>query len=527
MIEPSVGEPAGIEGRPGRERVCLAAILLGGLALRLFGLRWGLPRVDLNPDEATVLSVASRLSWQQWDPGVYFYSGFSFHLLGLVRGLAQLVWPGIGEPGLVLLCRGVSVAFGTATIGLLFVLLRRVAPTGPAPLLGAAFLALTPLHVWDSHWATTDVTLTFWMLAAVTASVWAYERPSWGRFALASALLGTAAGVKFNGAMAGPAVAIAGLLAVRERRLSLGRLFAWGGLGLGAAVGALFLASPYTFIQWERTWRAFQHEMYRVHVPNYGINLWAPGWQYRPYVYQFGAAFPFTFGIALYAVVLGGLVFCAARFRRVLLIPLGYAAIYLGVFGSWEFVPIRYYLPIDTVLLIPPALMLAAGLAAPSARLRWLTVAALGVIVSYTAAFTISTTARFTDDTRIQAQRWLNERVAEGRTALTVGAEWYLPRPERVADRVRNLLEYGAMPAVVEDQRPDYVVLTSLHYARSYRQQDDNVRMWDTVRRGVLPYRLVARFQARYLNYRLYRKLDPMYEGYFISPTIEVYQRQD
>jgi hypothetical protein len=171
--------------------------------------------------------------------------------------------------------------------------------------------------------------------------------------------------------------------------------------------------------------------------------------------------------------------------------------------------------------------MLAAGLAAPAARLRWLAVAALGVVVGYTAAFTISTTARFTDDTRLQAQRWLNERVAEGWTVLTVGSEWYLPRPEPVADRVSNLLEYGAMPKVVEDQRPDYVVLTSLHYARSYRQRDANVQMWDTVRRGVLPYRLVARFQARYLNYRLYRKLDPMYEGYFISPTIEVYRRQD
>jgi hypothetical protein len=90
-----------------------------------------------------------------------------------------------------------------------------------------------------------------------------------------------------------------------------------------------------------------------------------------------------------------------------------------------------------------------------------------------------------------------------------------------------NLLEYGAMPGVVSHRRPDYVVLTSLHYARSYRERDGNVAMWDTVRRGVLPYRLAERFRARYLNWRFYRKLDPMYEGYFISPTIEVYQRVD
>jgi hypothetical protein len=83
------------------------------------------------------------------------------------------------------------------------------------------------------------------------------------------------------------------------------------------------------------------------------------------------------------------------------------------------------------------------------------------------------------------------------------------------------------MPAEVAHRRPAYVVLTSLHYARSDRQRDGNVAMWDTVRKGVLPYRLARRFRAEYLNWRFYRKLDPMYEGYFISPTIEVYQRVD
>jgi hypothetical protein len=146
-------------------------------------------------------------------------------------------------------------------------------------------------------------------------------------------------------------------------------------------------------------------------------------------------------------------------------------------------------------------------------------------VLAYTVAFTVSTTARFTDDTRLQAQRWLQPLAAEGRDILTVGAEWYLPTPK--GQRVTNLLEYEAMPAVVDHRRPEYVVLTSLHYARSYRQRDNNVAMWRTVRRGVLPYRRTQRFRAEYLNWQFYRRLDPMYEGYFISPTIEIYQRRD
>jgi 4-amino-4-deoxy-L-arabinose transferase-like glycosyltransferase len=501
-------------------------ILLGALALRLYGLRWGLPgRNDLNPDENTVLGIVAKMSWQHLDPGEYFYGAAFYQLCLVMRSGLQLLWPAIGESDLVLAYRSLSVLFGTATVAVLYLLLRRVAPAGPAPLLGAAFLAIMPLHVWDSHYAVTDVTLTFWMTAAVAAAVWAYQRPSWITFAAASVLAGLATGTKFNGAFATVAIALAALLALGERRLRAGQLLAWGAGGLAAALVALVVASPHVFLQARATWAAFQHEMSRVRILDYGFNLWAPGWQYRPYVYQFGAAFPFSFGVALYAALLGGLAYCALRWRRILVVPFGYAAFYLAVMGSWDFVPIRYYLPFEPVLLMAPALALAAGLEASAARLRRWTVAGVAVVLVYTVAFTVSTTARFTDDTRLEAQRWLQARVDRGEDVLTVGPHWYLPVPH--GRRVLNLVEYGLMPAVVAERRPMYVVLTSLLYARSYRQQDDNVLLWDTVRRGQLPYRLAARFRAEYLNWRLYRKLDPMYEGYFVSPTIEVYQRWD
>ena len=472
-----------------------------------------------------MLTIVGQMSWQNLDPGAYFYGGFFYEACVLVRSILRVLWPGIGDAGLVLAYRSVSVLFGTATVAVLYLLLRRVAPAGPAPLLGAAFLAVMPLHVWDSHFAVTDVTLTFWMTASVTAAVGAYQRPSWARFALASALAGLATGTKFNGAFATVAITLAALAALWERRVRVGQVFAWGVLGVAAALLAMFIASPHVFLKGRATWRAFQHEMSRVHDLDYGFNLWAHGWQYKPYVYQFGAAFPFSFGVALYAALLGGLIYCAVRWRRVLIVPFGYAAFYLGVMGSWEFVPIRYYLPFEPVLLMAPALALAAGLTAPAVRLRRWTGVGLALVLGYTVAFTVSTTARFTDDTRLQAQRWLQSRVEEGHDVLTVGAEWYLPTPK--GPRVMNLLQYVAMPAVVADRRPDYVVLTSLHYARSYRERDGNVAMWNMLRKGVLPYRLAQRFRAEYLNGWFYRRLDPMYEGYFISPTIEVYQRRD
>ncbi|MGH7754205.1 MAG: ArnT family glycosyltransferase, partial [Gemmatimonadales bacterium] len=461
-----------------------------------------------------MLTILARMSWQNLDPGRYFYGGFFYEVCVLVRSMLQTFWPTITESGLVLAYRSVSALFGTATVAVLYLLLRRVEPAGPAPLLGAAFLAIMPLHVWDSHFAVTDITLTFWMTAAVTAAVRAYQRPSCIWFAFASALAGFATGTKFNGAFATVAIALAALLALRERRLRARQLLVWSVVSVAAALAALFVASPHMFLKWTATWKAFQHEMYRVRILDYGFNLWAPGWQYKPYVYQFGAAFPFSFGVALYAAVLGGLLYCALRWRRVLIVPFGYAAFYLVIMGSWDFVPIRYYLPFEPVLLAAAALAVAAGLTAPAARVRRWTAAGLALVLVYTVAFTVSTTARFTDDTRLQAQRWLQPRAAEGADILTVGAPWYLPRPK--GPRVTNLVRYGEMPVIVAHERPTYVVLTSLHYARSYRERDEHVALWHSVRKGALRYRLAERFRAEYLNRRFYRKLDPMYEGYFI-----------
>jgi 4-amino-4-deoxy-L-arabinose transferase-like glycosyltransferase len=455
---------------------------------------------------------------------VYAYGGFFYEICLLARSLLRALWSPVGEVGLVIAYRSVSALFGTATVAMLYLLLRRVVAGSTAPLLGATLLAIMPLHVWDSHFAVTDVTLTFWMTATVAAAVWAYERPTWARFVVASVLAGIATGTKFNGAFEAVAIALAALLGLGERRLRMGQLVIWGLSGVVAALAALLLASPFALVKASTVWKALQREMAHVQSLDYGFNLWAPGWQYKPYVYQFGAAFPFSFGIPLYASVLGGLVFCALRRRRVLIVPFGYAGFYLAVVGSWDFVPLRYYLPVEPVLLMAAALAFAAGLSAPTARLRRWTGAGLGLVLAYTVAFTVSTTTRFTDDTRLQAERWLQPRLANGASAITVGADWYLPTPK---GEVLHLLQYKAMPGEVARRRPTYVVLTSLHYARSYRQQDENVAMWDTVRRGGLPYRLARRFRAEYLNWRFYTRLDPMYEGYFVSPTIEVYQRVD
>ncbi len=71
------------------------------------------------------------MSWRNLDPHDYFYGGFFYQACVLVRSLLRVLWPGSGTSGLVLAYRSVSVLFGTATVAVLYLLLRRVAPSGP------------------------------------------------------------------------------------------------------------------------------------------------------------------------------------------------------------------------------------------------------------------------------------------------------------------------------------------------------------------------------------------------------------
>ena len=49
---------------------------------------------------------------------------------------------------------------------------------------------------------------------------------------------------------------------------------------------------------------------------------------------------------------------------------------------------------------------------------------------------------------------------------------------------------------------------------------------YDRLRSGGSDYVLVKRFEADFLNKKLYGALDPIFENYFISPTLEFYERK-
>ncbi|NLC55976.1 MAG: phospholipid carrier-dependent glycosyltransferase [Armatimonadetes bacterium] len=216
----------------------LLGIVLLGLALRLVGLRWGLPSAEhvhsYHPDEILLVGAAAAANPFLGDltTGFYNYGSFIPLLLRVLYDVTSLFlppptadWMALAQ--IHLLGRLLSVFFGTLTILLAYDLGRRLvrlaggapppaegAPPRPERLAGlcaAGLLALAPLHVAHSHYLTVDVTAAFWATATLCAALRLLEAPRLRMALLAGLCAGLAAGTKYNAgiAVAAPLAALA------------------------------------------------------------------------------------------------------------------------------------------------------------------------------------------------------------------------------------------------------------------------------------------------------------------------------
>ena len=162
----------------------LTGIVLLALALRLIGIRFGLPAV-YNPDEIAIMARALGFAKGDLNPHNFVYPTFFFYalfgwiglyffvarLIGAVPSLHAFQTQFFVDPSDIYLAgRLLGVACGTLTVVAVYVLGRRLFDriTG---LLAALFLAVAPFHVRDSHYVKHDVPVTLLIVLAYIAIV--------------------------------------------------------------------------------------------------------------------------------------------------------------------------------------------------------------------------------------------------------------------------------------------------------------------------------------------------------------------
>ncbi len=172
-------------------------------------------------------------------------------------------YPTIGVPALYLIARGVSALAGIAAVAAIYALARRLELGRWAALLAAFMMAVSPLAVENSRYATTDMVATFLSMLAF-AAILRCEGGRLREWVIAGALAGLAAGFKYN---AGLVVVVIPLLVAwrwrADRAMALRGLVAAG----VAAVVVFLLTTPYSILDAGAFLHDLGYEFRRISTP--------------------------------------------------------------------------------------------------------------------------------------------------------------------------------------------------------------------------------------------------------------------
>jgi len=265
-----------ITSRMNRSAVILLLIVILGGTLRLVGLGWGIPRYDTALAKGTLLRISyhpdeDRMLWQlermrpeslDFHPDDFgFWGTLQTYLVGLtlagsqVAGAFETSWREgfraahpIDLPRVFMIGRLLSALFGVATLLVIYSLAR-----GRSGLWAAALLAVSPLHVVNSHFLTTDVALTFWVSLALLLL-------TRSQHVAAGLTMGAALATKWSALVLLPLLALA----------HLGRREPGWWKTYLALLGAFLVGQPYVVLDFG-TWREAVADLLRTNAASPGL----------------------------------------------------------------------------------------------------------------------------------------------------------------------------------------------------------------------------------------------------------------
>ena len=230
------------------------------IALRLIGLRYGLPAV-YNPDEVAIMS--RTLAFAKGDlnphnflyPSFYFYALFAWEGLTAVLAVATRAVASFGafqrefflDPTRVFVAgRLLTALLGTATVWATGRLGARIGPRRVG-VLAALLLAVAPLHVLNSHYVKHDVPVTLLIVLAYLAyeRLWRREGPPSPSPVAAAAITGAAFSTHYYAIFLALPLAWSAARGARDARDAVRRI-AIAALVSGAV---FFLLSPFILVE--------------------------------------------------------------------------------------------------------------------------------------------------------------------------------------------------------------------------------------------------------------------------------------
>jgi len=469
------------------------------LALRLWGITWGLPDQNrlfsYHPDEGVNLVngvLENGVPRPHLDLGFYNYGALYFYLWqGAVAinrtyhlvSLSPTGAPNVPSPesvaAMILVGRVLTAILGAMTTWAVFALGHRLFGRR-AGLVAAIAYALMPAAVVHGHYATVDVPATFFVTMALVfgARLLAVSRPREG--ALAGLFSGLAAATKYNCGLVLFAPLCALLL---RRRLGKGvpRWEPW--VVLAGATGGFVFGCPGVALNWPRFAADFAYELKKSgEGMGFLFAETGSGW-----IYHLTTSLYFGLGPALLVFVIITLIFSLARHTRQDGYLMAFLIPYYLVIGYAQVRFLRYVIPLFPVL----AVFVGRFLTEPwptKLAVRHILVG-LGVLVGLITLFDSLSLVRLMTqtDARDRALAYVRQNIPRGKTIAFATTPWYYTPPlvpeftapnpairRRASEEFTDYVLRLPAPSTEWDGEvltplPDYVLLSNIESADALR----------------------------------------------------------
>jgi hypothetical protein len=402
--------------RPSAFAVALGLILLLALALRVWGLRTGLPFVYNVDEGAHFVPRAIGFFDHTYDPG-YFINPPSFTYL--LHFAFWVRWGGDGvreqfaaDPTPVFaLARAFSAVLGTAAVGLLAWLGVRLFDRRVA-LVAAFLLAVAFLPVHYGHFALNDSPTLAPLVLSLVGAAGIYQRGHTGDYVLAGVGLGLATATKYTAAIGVLPIVAAAALGPGDLKRRLRDLVLAGAVSLAA----FFVANPHALLSFHQ-FRTGLREQSEASSDGGG----KLGLANQHGLTYYAGTLAWGLGIVPALAALGGAVALLVRDRRLAAVLLPLPVVYLLFMGTQDRFFARWLLPVYPVLALLAAYAAVLALDALRGRIGALRRPALAVGVAglvlgiQGVVYAVHNDVVLSrEDTRAIARAWMVRHIPEG-----------------------------------------------------------------------------------------------------------------
>ncbi|MDI6892276.1 MAG: glycosyltransferase family 39 protein [Actinomycetota bacterium] len=495
--------------------ISLLLILLVAFAVRVWGIRFGLPNL-YHPDEWAIVDRALGIlrtgDYNPHDfgyPSLYMYIEgitFIFHFFyGVSKGLYTSL-ADIQLPGFYLWGRLTTAFLGTSTVYIVYLIGRRMFGE-KVGLLSALLLAFSFFHVKDSHYITVDVPASFFVALSFLFCYLILEKGEKRHYILAGLFAGLSMATKWNVAPILLSLIVAYLLASwRNRALTDGIFIGLLAFGLG-----LFIGTPYAFLDLPKFLNDLAGIMVHYRGGHPGFEASVPWLFYLKHM-----ASSEGLGVAIFLCAAGGILLSLMRRSDKDLLLLSFPLVYFLLVSSSKVTFPRNVLPLYPFLVLYGGCFLSEIIKFLSSRFRLeggkknLIVAGLLVLVLTMPVIRI---VQFDygcsiKDTRTRAAEWVEKNLPRG---SKIAAEFYAPPISRNFEVVKFPF-LDRPPEWFLEQNFDYLVFDGADFQRYFDEPDKYHEQVEKYNKLFRLGTLIKDFKA-----------DERVEG-FLSPEIRIYK---